>query len=81
MNKDNLQDQVCAVVARTFEVDRDKVTLDLSHGQLQAWDSMGHLNLMMELERTFSVRFSTQQIAQLRSVSEIVSALAKETKR
>ncbi len=78
---ESLEKRVCAVAARTFEVDFGSVAPELARGSLQAWDSIGHLNLMMDLEREFSVRFSTRQIEQLQSLTEIVAALVKENVR
>ena len=72
-----LCEKVCDVVARTFDVDSTSVTTDLGIGEVDAWDSLGHLTLMMEVERAFSVRFSTEQIGQPKTVSEIAQLLTQ----
>jgi acyl carrier protein len=42
-----------------------------------AWDSIRHLQLVMELEQVFGVNFSPTQIAEMTSLSSIVDVLAK----
>jgi acyl carrier protein len=68
-------ERVKNVVARTFNASPDVVTAEASLGQLPGWDSLGHLNLMMEIEKEFSVRFPTDKINQPATVAEICELL------
>ena len=70
-NDKHLLGRVCSVVARTFNVQAAEVTADSGPANLTAWDSLGHLTLMMEIEKEFRVRFATEQIAKPRSVRDI----------
>lgn len=74
-NETNLFERVRNVVARTFRVSPETVNAEASLGQLPGWDSFGHLNLMMEIEREFSVRFPTDKINQTKTVGEICELL------
>jgi acyl carrier protein len=68
-------ERVKMVVARTFKISPEMVTPQTSLGQLPGWDSFGHLTLMMEIEKEFSVRFSTDKINEPKSTSEICELL------
>jgi acyl carrier protein len=68
-------ERVRMVMARTFKVSPELVTPQSSPGQLPGWDSFGHLTLMMEIEKEFSVRFSTETINHPKSTSEICELL------
>ena len=72
-----LYERVCGVIARTFRLDRDGITSELGVGEIDAWDSLGHLTLMMAIEHEFSVRFSTEQIGTPKTVSEICQLLSQ----
>ena len=37
-----------------------------------AWDSVQHLNLMLDLEQTFGVRFEPEDVEQMQSIGLIV---------
>jgi acyl carrier protein len=42
---------------------------------LPKWDSLGHVRLVLELERRFGVKLQDTQTAELVSVAEIIKAL------
>ena len=45
-------------------------------GQVAAWTSVNHLSLVLELEKTFKVRFDNDEIVSLGSVAAIIERLA-----
>ena len=70
-----LIDRVRNVAARTFKHRAEEIAAGAGMGSLEGWDSLGHLILMMEIEKEFKVRFSTVQIGQPKSVAEICQLL------
>ncbi len=48
---------------------------DLTAGVFPEWDSFAHFNLFLLLEETFDVRFSVEEMSELKSVREIREAL------
>ena len=77
-HQSDVEQRICMVAARVFELQERSAPLNLKRGEIAAWDSMGHLAFMMEIEREFGFRFSTQQIENLQSLSDIADTLAKE---
>jgi acyl carrier protein len=67
---------VCAVIADVFGVDASSVHIDSSPQTIEAWDSMGHLNLILALEQSFGVQFSPEEVAAMTSVRAIDAALS-----
>jgi acyl carrier protein len=58
--------------------DRTLVLNDqLSRGDCNGWDSLGHVKLIMALEEEFGVKFAIGQMASLTSVADIKKALAR----
>jgi len=45
--------------------------------QFPQWTSLAHVQLVLELERVFDVRFDAEEIAELASVPAILNALAR----
>jgi acyl carrier protein len=70
-----LTEQVCDLLASALQVPVEAVTADLGFGDLPQWDSMGHMEVMMQLEERFGVEVSADTIAALTSVSAICSYL------
>lgn len=65
------------VVSRTFEIDRDMVTLDAGREISEKWDSIGHINLILAIESEFGVKFNAAEMVQLDTVSKIADKLTE----
>ena len=67
-----------AIMADVFEVPLERITLESSPDNLETWDSIHHLNMVLALEQEFAVQFSPEEIEQLLSVELIVALLAEK---
>ncbi|MCI6811951.1 MAG: acyl carrier protein [Lachnospiraceae bacterium] len=47
----------------------------LKREDLEAWDSLTHIQLVLGLEKEFGIKFSTQQIMKMQSVEDIFTFL------
>jgi len=63
------------LLAGALQVPAEAVTAELSFGDLPQWDSMGHMEVMMQLEEHFGVEVSADTIAALTSVPAICDYL------
>jgi acyl carrier protein len=45
---------------------------------IPAWDSVKHINLVFHIERTFGVRLTTAELANLRRVGDLKKCVAKK---
>lgn len=69
-------DRVRAMCADVFQVHPAKINADSSPENLDAWDSVQHLNLVLALEQEFGVPFDPEDIDQMKTVGAI-SALVE----
>ncbi len=69
-------DKVRQAVADVFGVPVDDLTADSSPQSVEAWDSMGHLNLVLALEQAFGVQLSPEDISGMTSVMLAAQTLA-----
>jgi acyl carrier protein len=68
-------EQVREIVAVTLKVPLESVTANTSAADLAAWDSLGHVNLMMSLEQTFDLQLDVDDFPTLNSVPAILEHL------
>jgi acyl carrier protein len=54
------------------------INMDSVRDDFGAWDSINHLNLIVELEDFYHVNFSMDEIKEMFSVKKIVDILAKK---
>lgn len=72
-------DEVRQTVADVFSLDIQQVMSSTSPESTAAWDSMGHLNLVLALEQRFDVSFSPEQISQLTTVQALADAIRAQS--
>ena len=47
-------------------------------GSFPEWDSLGHFNLLLLVEQHYAVRFEPQELAELKSLTDIQQALLRK---
>lgn len=67
--------QLQEVIATTLKVPPEKVTETTINENLAAWDSLGHVNLMLALEQTFDIYLDVEDFPTLTSVPAIMQYL------
>jgi acyl carrier protein len=67
-------------VAEALQVPVSLVTPDLKFGGIKAWDSMGHMGVMMLLEERFRISIDAEIIGALTSISAICDHIQKTWK-
>jgi acyl carrier protein len=58
--------------------DADLIDLNTSIGDLENWDSFGHIELVVTLEKTFDIKLTFAEITQLKSVGKIQEFLVEK---
>ena len=60
-----------------FEISKDQLT-GLKYQDIEAWDSVGHMQLVAELEDAFDIMMDTDDIIDLSSYEKGQKILSKE---
>ena len=73
--------QICEIAADIFEVPVESIGLDSSPNTLRAWDSLHHLNLLLELEASFNVKFTARETSQMTGIRDIATLIQSKLGR
>ena len=73
-------ENVRTLLAEALQVPLDNVRPDLRFGDLPQWDSMGHMEIMMNLEMQMGIEVNADTISTLISIPAICEYLAKNGK-
>ena len=74
--KPSIHNQLSAILAEVFYQDHiPKDICGLKLGDLPMWDSIGNFNLLLAIEDRFSIRFTSEDLAQLNSIEQIIYKL------
>jgi acyl carrier protein len=67
--------RVKKICAEVFNVSIDRLNDEQVLNELENWDSLAHMILITKIEDEFQVQFTGDQIADMRTVGDIRSAL------
>ncbi len=61
-------------------LDNDDITLtrDTVAKDVEEWDSLSHVQLVVAIEKKFKIRFTSAEITSWKNVGEVVDAVAKK---
>ena len=78
MEHETILENLSEVFATVFDQD-----LDLSEAttadEVQGWDSLNHIRLMVSIEKEFKIRFETGEINTLKDVGALIRLIATKT--
>jgi acyl carrier protein len=63
------------IIRDVMDDDSIEVTPQLSAKDVDGWDSLTHIRLLMTIEKAFKIKFSTSEIGKLQSVGDLVSLI------
>lgn len=79
MNEGEIYTRLTSVFHDVFDDDSLVVTPDLSAKDVDGWDSLTHIRLLLTVERAFKVKFSTIEISKLENVGSLVHLISTRT--
>lgn len=68
-------EKVIEIVATTCDVDKSEVTENSTVGDFPAWDSVGHLSILTNVEESFNISFEPEEMMEMEDVKDIVEAV------
>jgi len=72
---DDLRDRLQDLFRDVFDDDEIVLADELTADDVDGWDSLAHVNLMIAVEMEFGVRFATTEIASMQDVGSLVTLL------
>tara|TARA_Y100001970_G_C13722262_1_gene597256 strand:- start:68 stop:307 length:240 start_codon:yes stop_codon:yes gene_type:complete len=60
------------------KLDKSEINFDLSVGDTPEWDSLGHFNLLLMVEQNYNIRFTIDQMNEVKSLKDIATILEGE---
>jgi acyl carrier protein len=63
------------IMIDTFDVDDLELTRQTTAEDVEEWDSLSHIRLMVAVERSFKVRFTNAEIESMGNVGDLVDLI------
>jgi acyl carrier protein len=66
-----VDEQIKKVMARVFDIGEEKISEDSGPDDIEMWNSLSHMDLVMSLEAEFGLSFSPEEALDMISVKLI----------
>lgn len=75
ISRDEILAKVTEVIQDQLDLETLQLTADSTAADVDGWDSLAHVRIMIALEQAFGVRFTTNQITSTESVGQLLDML------
>ncbi|MGD0986928.1 MAG: acyl carrier protein [Candidatus Sulfotelmatobacter sp.] len=79
MEKLQIYARLDMIFQEVFDDDLIRLTPELSAKDVDGWDSLNHIRLMLTIEKAFKIKFSTSEIGKLENVGDLVDLIEART--
>lgn len=79
MNNQELLEEINKIFRDIFNDGSLVVTEDTTANDIEEWDSLAHIRIMMTISKLFHVKLSMDEMAQLNRVGDIVFLLQEKS--
>ena len=68
-------DRLNGVFRQVFDDDEIELTPETTAKDVEGWDSLMHVTLLINVEKAFGVKFSSSEVASLQRVGDLVELI------
>ena len=79
MDEPQIYARLTEIFKDVFDEDSIEVTPELSAKDVDGWDSLTHIRLILTIEKAFKIKFSTSEIGKLENVGDLVALIKART--
>jgi len=81
MDQADVYEQLTAIFHDVFDDDSLQLTPELTAKDVDGWDSLTHLRLLLSAEKAFRVKFTTAEIGKLENVGDLANLIQLRMER
>ena len=65
------------VIREVFSIEEETIDENWTSDDIPDWDSLGHLNLIMEIEKVFDIKIEIEEMFEVEKLGDIIPILEK----
>ena len=81
MKKEEIYDMLNEVFRDVFDDDSITVSDSTTANDIEDWDSLEHINLVVAVEKRFNVKFGMNEVTGMKNVGDMVKIIIERTSR
>jgi acyl carrier protein len=79
VSPEDIQRKLSPILRDLFDDETLVAVPELTASDVEGWDSLNHVRLIMTIEREFKIRFSAAEVMDLKSLGELMDLIAAKT--
>ena len=80
MKKNEIEKKLKKIMSIVFTIDESKIDTNTSNQNIEAWDSLKHLSLILAIEDEFNIRFTNKETTSINDFKTIVDIIQNNHK-
>ena len=77
MEEHEILSQVVEIFKEELDNEEIELTMESTAKEVEDWDSLSHIHLMVAIEKHFKIRFTSTEISSFKNVGEMVETVKK----
>ncbi len=78
MNRDTVIPPLNAIFQDVFDDPSLEVSDDMTAPDVEGWDSLSHVNLIVAVEKEFKIRLTTAEVRGLSNVGDFIALISRK---
>lgn len=77
MTREEIFDEVTEIFRDVFDDDELEIVDSTNAEDIEDWDSLEHINLVINMEKKFGLKFNLKEVGELKNVGEMVDLILR----
>jgi acyl carrier protein len=75
MQKEETTGKLKSVFQKVLEENDLTITREMTAHDIEKWDSLRHIQLISEVERTFGIKFKLREVVSMKNVGDLIDLI------
>jgi acyl carrier protein len=71
-------EQLNAIFCKVFDNNDIKITPEMTADNIDEWDSLSHVNLVVAIEKYFKIKFKSSEIIRWKNIGQMFDAIKEK---
>ena len=69
------------IMSQTLRISENNIHNEAKMSDIPEWDSLSHMNLIIDIEKEYGIQLSGEDIADMQSIPKIIDAITRNLSR
>jgi acyl carrier protein len=79
MTQQEIYPRLTKIMRDVFDDENLVVTPELTANDVEGWDSVSHITLVVAIEEAFGIKFKSAELEKMKNVGQLVEQIEKKT--